>query len=294
MHGIVEWIKSHPYLTGTLLLVILLFFVFRSKSNSSTATTATTGTASGQPDDSIQMAALTANAQIQGATLAAQTQIYGYQAAASVQNNQTAATVAQTAIAGSVADYQTAAELQLGLAQIGATPTSVPQPQTINPVYGQAQQQQGAVQAQQTTQATIAAATSVPAPSYTPAVLPSATIPGANVSLYQSSGNPATDASYATLETAEPNIPGQAYGTGPLPQVCYGNKCYGGPDITASTTTYDATQNPQVNNSGSSAPPAASTTGPWGGVQPTPQIWTNMLPSGQPVQNGMPSVPVAA
>lgn len=248
-----DWVKEHPYLTGSLVLVILLFFIFRSKSSSAAASTSSTVTAG--PSDSVQMAALSANSQIQAATLAAQTQVFGYQAAAQVQNNQTAASVAQTAIAAQVANNTTDAQLQLGLAQIGVNPISAPsssQPAIVNPVYGQAQAQQGATQAQQTTQATLAAATSVPAPNLTPSVLPSATVPGTNAfvpsagNLYQSSGNAANDATYGVLETAEPNIPGGAYGTGPLPQVCYGNKCYGGPNISATTYTYDATQNAPV------------------------------------------------
>jgi len=126
------WIKEHPYLSGALaLLLIVLFIVFRNRSSAGGSTTVQ---AAG-PSDSVSAMGIQANAAINAAALQAQTQVAGYNAAVNVK----ALDVAQnTTIAGyqrdvnlqyilsgqEVNDTRTAAELQYGLASLGATPSA--------------------------------------------------------------------------------------------------------------------------------------------------------------------------
>lgn len=128
-----NWIKEHPYLSGALaLLLIVLFIVFRNRSKGSSQPAGVIQTG---PSDTVSAMGIQANAALGAATLQAQTQVAGYNAAVNIK----ALDVAQnTTVAGyqrdvnlqyilsgqEVADTKTAAELQYGLASLGATPSA--------------------------------------------------------------------------------------------------------------------------------------------------------------------------
>jgi hypothetical protein len=96
-----EWMKRHPYLTGGLILaVIVLFFLFRRRS-SSTAVTGSTG-----PSEALQAANLSAQTQTQTAQLAAGVQQSQIAAAAEAHAGDV-----QAALAAKQLD--TAAQVQL-------------------------------------------------------------------------------------------------------------------------------------------------------------------------------------
>lgn len=132
MGGIKRWIEEHPYLTGGLVLgLLLIWFIVRSRS----ASAATTSTVSTGPSDALQAAELSAGVQQQQAYLAAQTQIAGYGAAVNSQQLQSAASVAASQLSAGVQTTQTAAQLQYGLATLGFTPSTSPFGLTV-PISG--------------------------------------------------------------------------------------------------------------------------------------------------------------
>jgi hypothetical protein len=101
----IDWIKEHPYLTGSAIVgILILYFVYRSKS----APAGPSGVVTVGPSDSVQAMALNANAGIQAATLHAQETVAGYSAAVQAKALETAAST-------QIATLKT----QLGLAQIG-------------------------------------------------------------------------------------------------------------------------------------------------------------------------------
>jgi hypothetical protein len=138
------WIKEHPYLTGTLVLVIIILFALRSKASASS--NGPNGVVTVGPSDSTQALGLQANAAVQNATIAGQTQVQGYQAAVNIASLNASAADIQAGyardvqlaniFAGSgVENNRTAAALQLGLAQLGMTPTApapTPSPATAS------------------------------------------------------------------------------------------------------------------------------------------------------------------
>lgn len=99
-HRIKEWIVSHPYLSGGLILVIVLYFVLRNSSSSSgQAQSYTTGPSNAQ--------------------LAADAQNNATAAQASVQNNALAAAVAAKQIDSNTTLGVAAAQVDLGKTQAG-------------------------------------------------------------------------------------------------------------------------------------------------------------------------------
>lgn len=129
-----HWIKEHPYLTGGLILAVIIFFALRSKA-SAASSNGPNGVVTVGPSDSTQALALQANAGVQAATLGAQTQVAGYNAAVNITQLQTSADVIQAGYARDVQlaniyegygaeNNRTAAALALGLAQLGQTPNA--------------------------------------------------------------------------------------------------------------------------------------------------------------------------
>ena len=149
-----HWIKEHPYLTGGLILAVIIFFALRSKA-SAASSNGPNGVVTVGPSDSTQALALQANAGVQAATLGAQTQVAGYNAAVNITQLQTAAADIQAGYARDVQlanifqgygaeNNRTAAALALGLAQLGQTPNAtaatggaVPTPTTSAPQIAQ-------------------------------------------------------------------------------------------------------------------------------------------------------------
>lgn len=123
-----DWIKEHPYLTGTIaVLGLIAFFVLRGGGSSA----ATSGAVASGPSESLQAASMQTAAGIQAAMISANTQVQGLQAQQNMTQLLSSADVEKTRIAASVAlqqilsgsnstDLQTSAALQLGLSQIGA------------------------------------------------------------------------------------------------------------------------------------------------------------------------------
>lgn len=64
MHRVKIWIETHPYLTGGLVLLVILYFVLRGRSSASTDQGTAIG--SGLPSDSVQQAQIAAGVQSQG------------------------------------------------------------------------------------------------------------------------------------------------------------------------------------------------------------------------------------
>jgi hypothetical protein len=124
-----HWIKEHPYLSGSLVLVaIILFFVIR---RASSGTASASAPAAGGPSEGLLAAQLQASTQLQGATIAAtaqQNQVNAQLAAvqvtsaADVQKAQLAQTVALQNIVtgGDVANQANAYNLEAVKAQTGA------------------------------------------------------------------------------------------------------------------------------------------------------------------------------
>jgi hypothetical protein len=123
-----DWIKEHPYLTGGLVLaLIVLWVIIRSRSQAAAAASASSGgTTVAGPSDALSEAELAAGVQVQSAQLAAQAQITQGSQAVNAQQLNDAAQVALGQISGGVANNQTAAQLQLGLAQYGYSPSRSP------------------------------------------------------------------------------------------------------------------------------------------------------------------------
>lgn len=183
-----EWVKHHPYLTGTLGLLIVLFFVFRSRSSSS----ASGGTVvqSGPSDAAIQSADALQAAQIQ-----ANTQVQGYQAALGAAQLQAGVAVVQSTNAqqvqlASVAAQQnvdlakTAAELQLGLAQLGQSPSQPASLPTTTPTVVGVGTQSAAATATQS--AAASAVSNLPVSSQTvPTPTPNQITSAAGIPIYQ-------------------------------------------------------------------------------------------------------------
>lgn len=123
-----NWIKEHPYLVGILVVLVILYFILRSNASSNAAaasTTSSTGTS-----DTVAVAGLTANSQLQAAQISAQTQVAGYQAAVATTALQTAVQSQQVAASqnvdlqniltsGAVATTQSNNQTQVALAQVG-------------------------------------------------------------------------------------------------------------------------------------------------------------------------------
>lgn len=136
-----DWIREHPYLSGGLVLAIIVFFVIYNRSSSSASTVTSTG-----PSEALQAAQLSANVQqaqvsaaatgqanqLQASLNAQSTQIQGQIDIAAMQRDVALQSILstqqstnlQTVTAGDVAQTQTAAQvteagygLQLGLAQ---------------------------------------------------------------------------------------------------------------------------------------------------------------------------------
>lgn len=140
-----DWIKEHPYLTGTFAVgVILLYIVYRNSTSSSAGSVIQSN---GPSDVAIQ-----AGSALQYAQMQSQTQIAGYNAALNAQALNNAADVEKTRLAANVAlqntlstadvaKYTVDAQLKLGLAQVGQqTPyASNPVPTTTS-VYGRTDQ----------------------------------------------------------------------------------------------------------------------------------------------------------
>jgi hypothetical protein len=120
----VEWIESHPYLTGGLVLaLVVLFFLLRGSSSSSSGTTVST-VASG-PSEALQAAGITAGTSQNIAQIQANAQIA--QSNVDLQTAALAAGVAnmQTQIGGDVANHSTQAALTLGLSGQGDSTSSI-------------------------------------------------------------------------------------------------------------------------------------------------------------------------
>lgn len=64
LHRIKIWIETHPYLTGGLVLLVILYFVLRGRSSASTDQGTAIG--SGMPSDAVQQAQIAAGVQSQG------------------------------------------------------------------------------------------------------------------------------------------------------------------------------------------------------------------------------------
>lgn len=123
------WIKEHPYLTGSMIVgVFILYLVYKNSQSSA----GPSGTQTVGPSDALQATAINANAGIQAATLSAQTHVAGYNAAVQINAQNTSADVTKAQLqqtvdltyllsTADVANTKTAAQLQLGLAQTGAT-----------------------------------------------------------------------------------------------------------------------------------------------------------------------------
>jgi len=119
------WIERHPYLTGALVLGILLIWIVRRSAAQSSQAQAGTSYQTG-PSDALQAAELSAGVQQQQAYYAAQTQIAGYNASVNATQLQTVGQLGLAQISAGVQNDQTAAQLQLGLAQLGFTPGTSP------------------------------------------------------------------------------------------------------------------------------------------------------------------------
>lgn len=120
----VQWIEEHPYLTGGLVLaVVVLWVIIRNRSQASQNAQTVY---SGGPSENLQALELQSGLQLQSSQLAAQTQIAGYNAATNAVQLQTAGAIANAQIGAGVQNTQTAAQLQLGLAQLGYTPSVSP------------------------------------------------------------------------------------------------------------------------------------------------------------------------
>ena len=183
--GILKWIEEHPYISGGLVLgVIILFFILSSSNSSASASTATTDASGLTPaqDASLQALQLQSATQLQGAQIQAQTQANSDSAAvaaAQVQANaQTTAAqlAAQVALQNIVSSGQVQMQtndttLQAVQAQIGGqvminqqnTQGSVDvagiQAQTLQQQYSDAVQSQQIISDAQTQQAQITANT---------------------------------------------------------------------------------------------------------------------------------------
>lgn len=106
----VDWIKAHPYLSGSLVLgVIVLFLLLRGRSSATV-----TATASG-PSEALQAANLQAQTQQQAIQASADTQTQGIQAALIAK--QIDAGLAQDAIDAQVKEAAIVAGFQLSVAQ---------------------------------------------------------------------------------------------------------------------------------------------------------------------------------
>jgi hypothetical protein len=128
MDSIVEWVESHPYLLGGVLLaIVVLYVLYSNAANAASSASASTAasTATSAPDDAIQ------EAEIAAGTTVAQTQLSANAAVA--QDN---ATINETALAAQVANAQTSASVQnnnvntqasltLGLANAGQSTSSI-------------------------------------------------------------------------------------------------------------------------------------------------------------------------
>lgn len=163
-----DWIKEHPYLTGGLVLAsIVLYMIWRSSSTSTSSTNpniVTTG-----PSDTIQAMEIQAGAAVQGAQIQSNTQIAGYNASLNAVALQQGTAQYADLLSAGVYNNQTAAALQLGLAQIGAQNPTQTTTVSSQPDYSGQQYTQTVINA--TTPATSAAGTvtAVPIPGLSPA-----------------------------------------------------------------------------------------------------------------------------
>lgn len=180
----IAWAKEHPYLAGSLAIgVFLLYLVWRGRSSAAAAS----GGAVYGPSDALQAADLQAGAQLQMAQIGAGVQTGNTNAALAANEFATSADVQkayyaaqnqlQTTLSSQeVSDALTAAQLQLGLANIGGVlALSGKQGEVLtapgSTIYGATAASIGATATQAQTQAQInTAAAAIPAATYTPPV----------------------------------------------------------------------------------------------------------------------------
>lgn len=141
------YIEEHPYLSGSLVVgLIVIFVVVRNASSGSGSGGGSTTSYTG-PSESLQAAGLTASAQVQAyqiqgmvqrATVDAHVMETEILASADVTKTWLAQNVALESIRGTVdvTKYVTDAQLKLGLAQLGTPQPIVYQPPTTPIVYG--------------------------------------------------------------------------------------------------------------------------------------------------------------
>lgn len=111
--GIKDWIEEHPYLTGSLVLaIIILYFVLSGSSSSSQTTAATSAGVGGTGLSSSDYAGL------QAAQLASATQLQGQQNAATEQGNQLSAELAATQLQTQAQTTQSQLAAQVALQNI--------------------------------------------------------------------------------------------------------------------------------------------------------------------------------
>lgn len=121
-----EWIRRHPYITGTLVLLLVVYFVIRARRS------ATSGTQVIQagPSDAVQQAQVAAGAAVQQSQIQANAQTNALNAALAAKqlDSATQEQIAQfqrdvalqsIVTQGNVAQGQTNAQLQAAIAQVG-------------------------------------------------------------------------------------------------------------------------------------------------------------------------------
>jgi len=160
------WVEEHPYLSGTLAVVIIVVFLLLRNRNSSGGSVTVSDTGGSVSD--AQIAAGTA---VQQSAIMANAQVAGYQAQANIYSVLAAADVEKARIQGNVdlnyilasadvTNHYTDAALTLGLAQTGAAvQIAALQPRETTIVYGQQQANQTGTATQTQQQQTVQQAT---------------------------------------------------------------------------------------------------------------------------------------
>lgn len=137
----IDWIKEHPYLAGSLGVGLLLVFIMIRKGASSSAPVA----ASSGIDPTIAAAQIASGNALQQDQTAANVQVANFQAQQNIAQLMASAQTTQAQIAADTTNRQTAAALQLGLAQVAGTVS----------IYGTQQQQDAAAAAATATQTVV-------------------------------------------------------------------------------------------------------------------------------------------
>lgn len=133
MERIIEWVKQHPYLTGAVVVGLILLLYLRSASANAAQAAAPAASTYGGPSDAVQESEIAGSLALQQAGLAANTQVTGYNDQLSIAALQAAEqeqlaqfqsqdTIQQILSTQEVTDNQTGAQLALGIIQAGQTP----------------------------------------------------------------------------------------------------------------------------------------------------------------------------